>query len=161
MHYRVNVNRILVLLRLDEFQDLNLKILMMKISLVVLVRLKEVLLMVQYHKLFLLAIKQSIIKLVSHLFAIDFKEKKNILYNKNLIFSILFKNNFISTFFPIYLTGFYRITLTVLEPYVPEYADTYSQSYLELSRNLTQALDELFSHEIPHYNHFANVVKIS
>ncbi|KAK0074855.1 hypothetical protein PV325_007722, partial [Microctonus aethiopoides] len=56
---------------------------------------------------------------------------------------------------------FYRITLTVLEPYVPEYADTYSQSYLELSRNLTQALDELFSHEIPHYNHFANVVKIS
>ncbi|XP_034945971.1 basement membrane-specific heparan sulfate proteoglycan core protein isoform X4 [Chelonus insularis] len=56
---------------------------------------------------------------------------------------------------------FYRITLTVLEPYIDEYADPKSQDYLDLSRNLTQALEELLSHRIPNFNHIANVVKIS
>lgn len=58
-------------------------------------------------------------------------------------------------------TGFYRITLTVGEPYRREYADRKSQEYKELSGNLTQALEELYARRIPNYNHMANVIKIS
>ncbi|XP_057332116.1 basement membrane-specific heparan sulfate proteoglycan core protein isoform X8 [Microplitis mediator] len=56
---------------------------------------------------------------------------------------------------------FHRVTLTVNEPYIPEYADTNSQDYITLSGNLTQALEELLSSRIPNFDHLANVVKIS
>ncbi|XP_014607947.1 PREDICTED: basement membrane-specific heparan sulfate proteoglycan core protein isoform X7 [Polistes canadensis] len=56
---------------------------------------------------------------------------------------------------------FYRITLTVGEPYRREYADRNSKEYKELSGNLTQALEELYARRIPHYDYIANVIKIS
>ncbi|KAG7212470.1 hypothetical protein KM043_012784 [Ampulex compressa] len=56
---------------------------------------------------------------------------------------------------------FYRVTLTVGEPYRREYADRNSREYKELSGNLTHALEELYNRHLPEYNHFANVVKIS
>ncbi|XP_029158798.1 basement membrane-specific heparan sulfate proteoglycan core protein-like isoform X2 [Nylanderia fulva] len=56
---------------------------------------------------------------------------------------------------------FYRITLTVSEPYRREYSDRNSPEYRELSGNLTHALEDLYSRYIPGYNHFASVVKIS
>ncbi|XP_053595057.1 basement membrane-specific heparan sulfate proteoglycan core protein isoform X11 [Microplitis demolitor] len=56
---------------------------------------------------------------------------------------------------------FHRVTLTVNEPYIPEYADTNSPDYITLSGNLTQALEELLSSRIPNFDHLANVVKIS
>ncbi|XP_035741558.1 basement membrane-specific heparan sulfate proteoglycan core protein-like isoform X32 [Vespa mandarinia] len=56
---------------------------------------------------------------------------------------------------------FYRITLTVGEPYRREYADRKSREYKELSGNLTQALEELYARHIPNYDHMANVIKIS
>ncbi|XP_063983584.1 basement membrane-specific heparan sulfate proteoglycan core protein-like isoform X16 [Diachasmimorpha longicaudata] len=55
---------------------------------------------------------------------------------------------------------FYRITVTVLEPYIADYADTRSSHYIQLSKNLTQALDELLSRHIPNHDHVANVIKI-
>jgi len=57
--------------------------------------------------------------------------------------------------------GFYRVTLTVGEPYRREYSDRNSPEYRELSGNLTQAVEDLLSRHIPGYNYFANVVKIS
>ncbi|XP_076481719.1 terribly reduced optic lobes isoform X16 [Bombus vancouverensis nearcticus] len=56
---------------------------------------------------------------------------------------------------------FYRITLTVGEPYRREYADRSSREYKELSGNLTQPLEELLNRDIPNENHHVNVVKIS
>ncbi|XP_019884797.1 basement membrane-specific heparan sulfate proteoglycan core protein isoform X13 [Camponotus floridanus] len=56
---------------------------------------------------------------------------------------------------------FYRITLTVGEPYRREYSDRNSPEYRELSGNLTHALEKLYDRYIPGYNHFASVVKIS
>ncbi|XP_024875337.1 basement membrane-specific heparan sulfate proteoglycan core protein-like isoform X2 [Temnothorax curvispinosus] len=56
---------------------------------------------------------------------------------------------------------FYRITLTVGEPYRREYSDRNSLEYRELSSNLTHAVENLYNRHIPGYNHFANVVKIS
>ncbi|CAL1682411.1 unnamed protein product [Lasius platythorax] len=56
---------------------------------------------------------------------------------------------------------FYRITLTVGEPYRREYSDRNSPEYRELSGNLTHALENLYNRYIPGYNHFASVVKIS
>ncbi|XP_023290722.1 basement membrane-specific heparan sulfate proteoglycan core protein [Orussus abietinus] len=56
---------------------------------------------------------------------------------------------------------FYRVTLTVSEPYRREYADRNSQEYRELSANLTQALENLYALRVPDYKHFASVVKIS
>ncbi|EZA62102.1 Basement membrane-specific heparan sulfate proteoglycan core protein [Ooceraea biroi] len=56
---------------------------------------------------------------------------------------------------------FYRITLTVGEPYRREYSDRNSPEYRELSGNLTQSIENLFNRHIPGYNYFANVVKIS
>ncbi|XP_053982835.1 basement membrane-specific heparan sulfate proteoglycan core protein-like isoform X1 [Hylaeus volcanicus] len=56
---------------------------------------------------------------------------------------------------------YYRITLTVGEPYVAEYADRNSQQYKELSGNLTEALEDLYNRNIPSERHHANVVKIS
>ncbi|KAH0951737.1 hypothetical protein HN011_001953 [Eciton burchellii] len=56
---------------------------------------------------------------------------------------------------------FYRVTLTVGEPYRREYSDRNSPEYRELSGNLTQAVEDLLSRHIPGYNYFANVVKIS
>ncbi|XP_018057777.1 PREDICTED: basement membrane-specific heparan sulfate proteoglycan core protein isoform X9 [Atta colombica] len=56
---------------------------------------------------------------------------------------------------------FYRITLTVSEPYRREYADRNSLEYRELSSNLTHAVENLYNRHIPGYNHFASVVKIS
>ncbi|XP_076397846.1 terribly reduced optic lobes isoform X10 [Megachile rotundata] len=56
---------------------------------------------------------------------------------------------------------YYRITLTVAEPYRREYADRNSREYRELSGNLTQPLEELYTRHIPNENHHANVVKIS
>ncbi|KAG5320306.1 PGBM protein, partial [Acromyrmex heyeri] len=56
---------------------------------------------------------------------------------------------------------FYRITLTVGEPYRREYADRNSLEYRELSSNLTHAVENLYNRHIPGYNHFASVVKIS
>ncbi|XP_054009839.1 basement membrane-specific heparan sulfate proteoglycan core protein-like isoform X3 [Hylaeus anthracinus] len=56
---------------------------------------------------------------------------------------------------------YYRITLTVGEPYVAEYADRNSQQYKELSGNLTEALEDLYNRNIPNERHHANVVKIS
>lgn len=58
-------------------------------------------------------------------------------------------------------SGFYRITLTVGEPYRREYADRSSREYKELSGNLTQPLEELLNRDIPNENHHVNVVKIS
>lgn len=57
--------------------------------------------------------------------------------------------------------GFYRITLTVGEPYRREYSDRNSIEYRELSSNLTHAIKNLYNHHIPEYKHLANVVKIS
>lgn len=59
------------------------------------------------------------------------------------------------------VAGYYRITLTVGEPYIREYADRNSRQYKELSGNLTQALEELYTRHIPNENHYANVVKVS
>ncbi|XP_067214275.1 basement membrane-specific heparan sulfate proteoglycan core protein isoform X33 [Linepithema humile] len=56
---------------------------------------------------------------------------------------------------------FYRITLTVGEPYRREYSDRNSLKYRELSGNLTHALENLFNRHIPGYKHLVNVVKIS
>ncbi|XP_017764583.1 PREDICTED: basement membrane-specific heparan sulfate proteoglycan core protein-like isoform X4 [Eufriesea mexicana] len=56
---------------------------------------------------------------------------------------------------------YYRITLTVGEPYRREYADRNSKEYKELSHNLTQPLEELLNRQIPHEYHYANVIKIS
>ncbi|XP_050453317.1 basement membrane-specific heparan sulfate proteoglycan core protein isoform X8 [Cataglyphis hispanica] len=56
---------------------------------------------------------------------------------------------------------FYRITLTVGEPYRREYSDRNSPEYRELSGNLTHALENLYNRYIPGYHHFASVVKIS
>ncbi|XP_029051246.2 basement membrane-specific heparan sulfate proteoglycan core protein isoform X2 [Osmia bicornis bicornis] len=56
---------------------------------------------------------------------------------------------------------YYRITLTVGEPYRREYADRNSREYKELSGNLTQPLEELYNRHIPNENHHVNVVKIS
>ncbi|XP_071582302.1 basement membrane-specific heparan sulfate proteoglycan core protein isoform X3 [Temnothorax nylanderi] len=56
---------------------------------------------------------------------------------------------------------FYRITLTVGEPYRREYSDRNSLEYRELSSNLTHAVENLYNRHIPGYNHFASVVKIS
>ncbi|XP_076237453.1 uncharacterized protein LOC143181108 [Calliopsis andreniformis] len=57
---------------------------------------------------------------------------------------------------------YYRITLTVGEPYIREYADRNSREYKELSGNLTQALEELYTRHLPAEDHaYANVVKIS
>ncbi|KYM93872.1 Basement membrane-specific heparan sulfate proteoglycan core protein, partial [Cyphomyrmex costatus] len=56
---------------------------------------------------------------------------------------------------------FYRITLTVGEPYRREYADRNSLEYRELSSNLTHAVENLYNRHIPGYNYFASVVKIS
>ncbi|XP_076631096.1 terribly reduced optic lobes isoform X1 [Colletes latitarsis] len=56
---------------------------------------------------------------------------------------------------------YYRITLTVGEPYKPKYTIRNSREYKELSTNLTQALEELFVHHIPNQSHHANVVKIT
>ncbi|XP_072758583.1 basement membrane-specific heparan sulfate proteoglycan core protein isoform X12 [Anoplolepis gracilipes] len=56
---------------------------------------------------------------------------------------------------------FYRITLTVGEPYRREYSDRNSPEYRELSGNLTHALENLYNRYLPGYNHFASVVKIS
>ncbi|XP_011640582.1 basement membrane-specific heparan sulfate proteoglycan core protein isoform X5 [Pogonomyrmex barbatus] len=56
---------------------------------------------------------------------------------------------------------FYRITLTVVEPYRREYSDRNSPEYRELSGNLTHAVENLYNRHIPGYNHFASVVKIS
>ncbi|XP_034185288.1 terribly reduced optic lobes isoform X2 [Osmia lignaria lignaria] len=56
---------------------------------------------------------------------------------------------------------YYRITLTVGEPYRREYADRNSREYKELSGNLTQPLEELYNRRIPNENHHVNVVKIS
>lgn len=59
------------------------------------------------------------------------------------------------------LVGFYRITLTVGEPYRREYSDRNSPEYRELSSNLTHAVENLYNRHLPEYNHFASVVKIS
>ncbi|KAI4497451.1 hypothetical protein M0802_007462 [Mischocyttarus mexicanus] len=56
---------------------------------------------------------------------------------------------------------FYRITMTVGEPFRREYMDRNSKEYKELSGNLTQALEELYARHIPNYDHIANVIKIS
>ncbi|XP_025163883.1 basement membrane-specific heparan sulfate proteoglycan core protein [Harpegnathos saltator] len=56
---------------------------------------------------------------------------------------------------------FYRVTLTVSEPYRREYSDRNSPEYRELSNNLTKAIENLYNRHIPNYNYFANVVKIS
>ncbi|XP_076684002.1 terribly reduced optic lobes isoform X2 [Andrena cerasifolii] len=56
---------------------------------------------------------------------------------------------------------YYRITLTVGEPYIREYADRNSQQYKELSGNVTQGLEELYNRHIPSDRHYVNVVKIS
>ncbi|XP_032663569.1 basement membrane-specific heparan sulfate proteoglycan core protein-like isoform X7 [Odontomachus brunneus] len=56
---------------------------------------------------------------------------------------------------------FYRVTLTVGEPYRREYSDRNSPEYRILSSNLTKALENLYNNHIPNYNYFANVVKIS
>ncbi|KAK1118234.1 hypothetical protein K0M31_015280 [Melipona bicolor] len=56
---------------------------------------------------------------------------------------------------------YYRITLTVGEPYRREYADRSSREYKELSGNLTQPLEELLNRDIPNESHHVNVVKIS
>ncbi|XP_020284881.1 basement membrane-specific heparan sulfate proteoglycan core protein isoform X6 [Pseudomyrmex gracilis] len=56
---------------------------------------------------------------------------------------------------------YYRVTLTVGEPYRREYSDRNSPEYRELSGNLTQAVETLYNRHIPGYSHFANVVKIS
>lgn len=56
---------------------------------------------------------------------------------------------------------YYRITLTVGEPYRREYADRSSSEYKELSGNLTQPLEELLNRGIPNESHHVNVVKIS
>ncbi|KAK9296799.1 hypothetical protein QLX08_009319 [Tetragonisca angustula] len=56
---------------------------------------------------------------------------------------------------------YYRITLTVGEPYRTEYADRSSREYKELSGNLTQQLEELLNRDIPKESHHVNVVKIS
>ncbi|XP_011864496.1 PREDICTED: basement membrane-specific heparan sulfate proteoglycan core protein isoform X15 [Vollenhovia emeryi] len=56
---------------------------------------------------------------------------------------------------------FYRITLTVGEPYRREYSDRNSLEYRELSGNLTRAVEKLYNRHIPGYKHFASVVKIS
>ncbi|XP_076230674.1 terribly reduced optic lobes isoform X32 [Nomia melanderi] len=56
---------------------------------------------------------------------------------------------------------YYRITLTIGEPYLSEYADRNSPQYKKLSANLTQALEELYNQLSPDHNHHASVVKIS
>ncbi|XP_012342709.1 basement membrane-specific heparan sulfate proteoglycan core protein isoform X12 [Apis florea] len=56
---------------------------------------------------------------------------------------------------------YYRITLTVGEPFRREYVDRNSREYKELSGNLTQPLEELLNRYIPNENHHANVIKIS
>ncbi|XP_070527636.1 basement membrane-specific heparan sulfate proteoglycan core protein isoform X6 [Cardiocondyla obscurior] len=56
---------------------------------------------------------------------------------------------------------FYRVTLTVGEPYRREYSDRSSLEYRELSGNLTHAIQNLYNRHIPGYDHFASVVKIS
>lgn len=61
----------------------------------------------------------------------------------------------------VFFIGFYRITLTVSEPYRREYSDRNSLKYRELSGNLTHALENLFDRHIPGYKHLVNVVKIS
>ncbi|XP_026298188.1 basement membrane-specific heparan sulfate proteoglycan core protein isoform X17 [Apis mellifera] len=56
---------------------------------------------------------------------------------------------------------YYRITLTVGEPFRREYVDRNSREYKELSGNLTQPLEELLNRYIPNESHHANVIKIS
>ncbi|XP_061934447.1 basement membrane-specific heparan sulfate proteoglycan core protein isoform X32 [Apis cerana] len=56
---------------------------------------------------------------------------------------------------------YYRITLTVGEPFRREYVDRNSREYKELSGNLTQPLEELLNRYIPNENHHVNVIKIS
>ncbi|XP_078043463.1 terribly reduced optic lobes isoform X5 [Augochlora pura] len=56
---------------------------------------------------------------------------------------------------------YYRITLTIGEPYLREYADRNSREYKELSGNLTHAFEELLSRHLPVDSHHANIVKIS
>ncbi|XP_076378245.1 terribly reduced optic lobes isoform X1 [Megalopta genalis] len=56
---------------------------------------------------------------------------------------------------------YYRITLTIGEPYLREYADRNSREYKELSGNLTHAFEELLNRHLPVDSHHANVVKIS
>ncbi|CAK9818275.1 Low-density lipoprotein receptor-related protein 1B [Anthophora quadrimaculata] len=56
---------------------------------------------------------------------------------------------------------YYRITLTVGEPYRSEYADRNSNEYKQLSGNLTEPLEQLLNHHIPNEDHHANVIQIS
>ncbi|XP_076180736.1 terribly reduced optic lobes isoform X6 [Ptiloglossa arizonensis] len=56
---------------------------------------------------------------------------------------------------------FYRITMTVFEPYLPEYADRNSREYKELSDNLIQALEELYRSHMPNESNRVKVIKIS
>ncbi|XP_017794098.1 PREDICTED: basement membrane-specific heparan sulfate proteoglycan core protein isoform X2 [Habropoda laboriosa] len=56
---------------------------------------------------------------------------------------------------------YYRITLTVVEPYRREYGDRNSKESKELSGNLTEPLELLLNRHVPHEEHHVNVIKIS
>jgi hypothetical protein len=43
-----------------------------------------------------------------------------------------------------YVSGFYRITFTILEPFRAEYYDRNSEPFRQLSQDLAQAVNELY-----------------
>jgi hypothetical protein len=46
--------------------------------------------------------------------------------------------------FVTYVSGFYRITFTILEPFRAEYYDRNSEAFRQLSQDLSQAVNELY-----------------
>jgi hypothetical protein len=43
-----------------------------------------------------------------------------------------------------YVSGFYRITFTILEPFRAEYYDRNSEAFRQLSQDLSQAVNEMY-----------------
>jgi hypothetical protein len=43
-----------------------------------------------------------------------------------------------------YVSGFFRITFTILEPFRAEYNDRNSEAFRQLSQDLSQAVNELY-----------------
>ncbi|XP_044017592.1 basement membrane-specific heparan sulfate proteoglycan core protein-like isoform X4 [Aphidius gifuensis] len=56
---------------------------------------------------------------------------------------------------------FYRVTLTISEPYLETYADIHSPQYTEFTKKLNKSIVKLLFERIPNYDHLSNVVKIS
>lgn len=46
--------------------------------------------------------------------------------------------------FVTFVSGFYRITITILEPFRAEYYDRNSEAFRQLSQDLSQAVNELY-----------------